>query len=167
MDEDKLPYDRMLQDAMRDVLRKALAHVADSGLPGAHHFYITFRTHYPGVEIPGHLHASYPEDMTIVLQHEFYGLEVAESHFQVTLSFKKRLERLKIPFASVVSFVDPAVNFGLQFQVDETAARSRPAPVPAVASAPAPTEAAGEKPAEDAGPEGAEKVVSLDAFRKK
>ena len=167
MDEDKLPYDRMLQDAMRDVLRKALAHVADSGLPGAHHFYITFRTHYPGVEIPGHLRANYPEDMTIVLQHEFYGLEVAESHFQVTLSFKKRLERLRIPFASVVSFVDPAVNFGLQFQVDE-AARPRPAPVPVVPSTPAAAEPpADDKPGEDAGPEAAEKVVSLDSFRKK
>ena len=167
MSQDKLPYDRMLQDAMRDVFRKALLHVIESGLPGAHHFYITFRTSYPGVDIPGHLRETYPEDMTIVLQHQFYGLEVTDAYFQVTLSFKKRLERLRIPFAALVSFVDPAVNFGLQFQVEETAAPD-PAPVPAPQPASSGSAApAADETGEPTGAERVEKVVSLDAFRKK
>ena len=170
MAEERLSYDRMVQDAMRGVLRSALTEVAEGGLPGAHHFYITFRTSYPGVDIPDHLRASYPEDMTIVLQHQFFGLEVSEAQFQVTLSFKKRLERLRIPFAAVTAFVDPAVNFGLQFQIHETAPAPQgpkvvPAPVPA--SLPASGSASAE-PAQDQDPEAAaEKVVSLDAFRKK
>ena len=163
MDDDALPYDRILQDAMRDVLRKALEQVARSGLPGAHHFYITFRTGHPGVKLAERLRASYPDEMTIVLQHQFQRLGVHPAYFEVTLSFKQRLERLRVPFAAIVSFVDPSVNFGLQFQADrpeepgdrETAdeAQGEPAPTPSA------TPAAGEPPAE--------KVVSLDAFRKR
>lgn len=179
MAEDSLRYDRMVQDALRDVVRQALAEVAESGFPGAHHFYITFRTHHPGVDIPEHLRASYPEEMTIVLQHQFYGLEVAAAHFEVTLSFRKRLERLHIPFAAVVAFVDPAVNFGLQFQPPDAAesgagGAEAPARLPAE-SRPEPQAEPQEERQEQgppAGPEGAgeagaEKVVSLDAFRKK
>jgi uncharacterized protein len=174
MAEDKLPYDQMVQDAMRDVLRRTLTQVAKTGLPGAHHLYITFRTSYPGVEIPDHLRASYPSDMTIVLQHQFYGLEVTEAMFQVTLSFRKRAERLRIPFAAVVAFVDPAVNFGLQFQVPDAeptrpvAAFTGAASVGSGSASSSPLLATDDEPAaEEGGESKVEKVVSLDAFRKK
>jgi hypothetical protein len=170
MAQDALRYDRMVQDALRSVVRRALAEVAKTGVPGAHHFYVTFKTAYPGIGIADHLKATYPDEMTIVLQHQFYGLEVSEEEFQVTLSFNRTLERLRIPFAAITAFVDPSVNFGLQFQV-ETGAPDAIQTVPpaingrgrAAASAPAKTE----EP-ESADPEApAEKVVSLDAFRKK
>ena len=168
MAEDTLRYDRMVQDAMRGVVREALATVAATGFPGAHHFYITFRTRHPGVDIPQHLHATYPDEMTIVLQHQFYGLEVEDAHFSVTLSFRKRLERLTIPFAAITSFVDPGVNFGLQFQPEEVEG-PRLAAVPAVEKGV--EEGPEERPAAPAKPEageaGGEKIVSLDAFRKK
>ena len=170
MAEDSLRYDRMVQEALRDVVRRALAAGAEAGFPGAHHFYITFRTQHPGVEIPEHLRAAYPDEMTIVLQHQFYGLEVAPEHFEVTLSFRKRLERLHIPFAAVVAFVGPAVNFGLQFQPPEGAAAGGAAGAP-IESRPEPQEQR-QEPDRPYGPEGAggaaaEKAVSLAAFRNK
>lgn len=168
MAEETLRYDRMMQEALRGIVRQALATVAETGFPGAHHFYITFRTRHPGVDIPQHLHATYPDEMTIVLQHQFYGLEIDDVRFSVTLSFRKRLERLTIPFAAVTAFVDPGVNFGLQFQPDE-AEGPRLAAVPADAEAEERPDkqpgAAG--PAPKAGEESGEKIVSLDAFRKK
>jgi len=111
-----LRYDLLLQKALRGVLREALREVAERGLPGAHHLYITFRTQAPGVGMPAHLVQRYPDEMTVVLQHEFWGLEVEEDGFGVTLSFGGRGERLTVPFAAVVAFADPSVNFGLQFE---------------------------------------------------
>lgn len=121
MARESLPYDKMVENALRGVVRQALASVASQGLPGNHHFYLTFRTTHPGVEIADRLHAQYPQDMTIVLQHQFWGLEVADDHFVVHLMFSEIPERLKVPYGALVSFVDPSVKFGLQFQAADGA----------------------------------------------
>lgn len=161
MAQGSLRYDKMVENALRGVLREALTITARQGLPGAHHFYITFRTRHPGVSIPDHIHTRYPEEMTIVLQHQFWGLEVTDAFFEVTLSFNRVNERLHIPFAAVTAFADPSAKFGLQFQVDMSEAESRRT---AAASAPAVESDAKEdgKPAEATG-----QVIALDAFRKK
>ena len=156
--KDLIRYDKMVETALRGVVREVLARTAASGLPGAHHFYITLRTTYPGVEIPDHLRAQYPDEMTVVLEHQFWDLEVKEDRFSVTLSFKNKPERVTIPFEAVTAFADPAVKFGLQFQatpVDEGAAPAVPAASAEADEKPSP------KPAKDA------QVVTLDAFRKK
>lgn len=112
---DLLRYDLMLQRALRRVLRETLTIAAESGLPGAHHLFITFRTGAEDVEIADYLAARYPDEMTIVLQHEYWGLEVNDEGFAVTLSFSNRHERLVIPWSAVTAFADPSVRFGLQF----------------------------------------------------
>jgi hypothetical protein len=106
----------MVEDALRGVVRRALSEVSKSGLPGDHHFYLTFRTGEPGVQIAPALKSQYPKEMTIVLQHQFWGLEVNEETFAVTLSFGGKHERLLVPYRSIVSFADPSVKFGLQFE---------------------------------------------------
>lgn len=165
MAEDLLRYDRMVQSALLGVLRQALETVAEHGIPGNHHFYITFRSADPGVSIPDHLRVTYPDEMTIVLQHQFYGLEVHPDHFEVTLSFRKTLERLHIPFAAVTAFVDPSVNFGLRFEADgEVSPAREDGEVDESLFADEPSDERSEAPRE-AGPE--EKVVSLEQFRKK
>ncbi|WP_068087912.1 MULTISPECIES: SspB family protein [Novosphingobium] len=113
-----IPYDEIVQEALRAVVGRVLGQVADSGgyLPGSHHFYITFKTGAPGVDIPQHLHARFPDEMTIVLQNKFWDLTVAHDHFSVGLSFNQIPSKLTIPFAAITAFVDPAVDFGLQFQ---------------------------------------------------
>ena len=116
MSKDWLRYDRMVEDALRGVVRRALNDVSASGLPGDHHFYLTFRTGEPGVQIAPALKSQYPKEMTIVLQHQFWGLEVTEEGFAVTLSFGGKHERLVVPYRSIVSFADPSVKFGLQFE---------------------------------------------------
>jgi len=116
MTKDWLRYDRMVEDALRGVVRRALTEIASSGLPGDHHFYLTFRTIEPGVHIAPALRGQYPKEMTIVLQHQFWGLEVNEEHFAVTLSFGGKHERLVVPYRAIVSFADPSVKFGLQFE---------------------------------------------------
>lgn len=152
-----LPYDRWTEAALRQVLVDALDYVARDGLPGEHHFYITFRTDVPGVTIPGHLKARFPQEMTIVLQHQFWDLRVdhAARSFSVGLSFGGVASTLVIPLAAVTAFVDPHVQFGLRFQPEESVAEA-PAPEPAAAAAP-------EAPAE---PQPGQ-VLSLDAFRRK
>ncbi|MBI3507271.1 MAG: hypothetical protein HY059_20740 [Proteobacteria bacterium] len=154
----------MMENALRGVIREALSIAATTGLPGEHHFYLTFRTEDPGVEIPPRLHQRHPEEMTIVLQHQFWGLEVGEDKFSVTLSFDRVHERLTVPYAAITAFVDPSVQFGLQFPGtaggDAVRTADRKEPVPAAAEAPA-----GEAPAEPADTTG--RVVALDAFRKK
>lgn len=115
MAKDWLRYDQMVEDALRSVVRRALTEAAVSGLPGDHHFYITFRTDIPQVRIPQHLKAQYPREMTIVLQHQFWALEVTDDSFTVTLSFGGKHEALFIPFETIVSFADPSVKFALQF----------------------------------------------------
>lgn len=116
MTMDQLRYDRMVETALRGVVRDALRQVEKGGLPGEHHFYITFRTGAPGVQVPEFLRTQYPQEMTIVLQYQFYGLEVTQERVSVTLSFGGQHERLVIPFAAISTFADPSVNFALQFQ---------------------------------------------------
>jgi uncharacterized protein len=153
--KDLLRYDKMVESALRGVVREALARTASSGLPGAHHFYITFRTRFPGLAIPDHLSQQYPDEMTVVLEHQFWDLEVSEQYFAVTLSFQNKSERLTIPFDAITAFADPAVKFGLQFQPVPCENVDLSAPVPAPAA----------KAAEKV--DKAADVVALDAFRKK
>jgi hypothetical protein len=108
-------YENLVQESLRNVIKETLATVVKDGLPGKHHFYISFKTDYPGVDLPDYLREEYPDDITIVLQYEFWDLEVGDKAFNVTLCFNDVHERLTIPFGAVVSFVDPSVKFGLQF----------------------------------------------------
>ncbi|MEQ8269197.1 MAG: ClpXP protease specificity-enhancing factor SspB [Parvibaculum sp.] len=159
MADDLMRYDLLAQDALRGVVRRALKVARDEGLPGDHHFYISIRTDAPGVEISEKLRTQYPEEMTIVLQHQFWNLEVNDERFSVELTFNKIPERLVVPFSAVQGFFDPSVQFGLQFQVQGVSAGTNVAEDKA-------TEAS--KPAEPApSGENAGEVVSLDAFRKK
>ncbi len=165
MEGDPLRYDRWIEEALRQVVRRALEHTAHYGLPGEHHFYITFQTGFPGVRIPDYLSAQYPDDMTIVLQNRFWDLEVTEETCAVTLTFSGRKERLIIPLSAVVAFADPSVKFGLQLRVEldgndvaETLANG--------------DETKAAEPAADdseAGPPSKDdtNVVALDTFRKK
>ena len=116
MSQNTLDYERLVDGALKGVVREALALAGRRGLPGSHHFYITFKTAHPGVELSDALRGRYPDEMTIVLQHQFWGLEVNEDAFEVTLSFSGVSERLKIPYAALTAFVDPSVKFGLQFR---------------------------------------------------
>lgn len=113
-----IPYDEIVQEALRAVVGRVLGDVAANGLPGEHHFYITFRTSAPGVSIPRHLVERFPEEMTIVLQHQFRDLLVSEDGFEIGLSFGGVPSHLSIPFAAITAFHDPAVDFALQFHVD-------------------------------------------------
>jgi hypothetical protein len=116
-EDDILRYDKMVEQALRGVVRQAVEEVMDEGnLPGDHHFYITFLTDYPGVEIPDYLRDRYPTEMTVVLQYQFYDLSVDREKMSVTLSFNNMPERLVIPLAAILIFADPSVNFALQFQ---------------------------------------------------
>jgi len=115
-DEDILRYDKMVEQALRGVVRQAVEEVIEDGLPGEHHFYITFMTDHPGVNIPDYLRDRYPGEMTIVLQFQFYDLEVDDQKMGVTLSFNNVPERLEIPLSAITIFADPSVNFALQFQ---------------------------------------------------
>lgn len=116
-DEETLRYDKMVEQALRGVVRQAVEEVIKyQSLPGDHHFYITFMTDYPGVKIPDYLRERYPGEMTIVLQYQFHDLDVNKERLQVTLSFNNVPERLEIPLAAITIFADPSVNFALQFQ---------------------------------------------------
>jgi uncharacterized protein len=152
MAQDFFHYDKMVEAALRGVVREALTRAARDGLAGEHHFYIGFATAAPGVVIPPRLREKYPEEMTIVLQHQFSGLDVGADAFAVTLSFQSRAERLTIPFAAIVSFADPSVEFGLQFQ---------PAPAAAAPAAALPA------PADESGKRQEAEIVALDKFRKR
>jgi hypothetical protein len=156
--ESLLPYDEWTQEALRHVVVSALRHVAEVGLPGNHHFYVTFKTTYPGVAIPDRLRAQYPDEMTIVLQHQFHSLSVDEAgeSMAVGLTFGGVPSILTIPILAISNFADPEVRFGLQFEVDVPEAIR-------VADIPAPE---GDDP--PARPiEGPADVVSLDAFRRR
>jgi hypothetical protein len=118
MAEDLMGYSELMERALKGVVRAALDLIADDGLPGDHHMYISFRTEAPGVEISSRLKAQYPEEMTIVLQHQFWGLETDDDGFEVTLSFGGISERLVVPWPALVGFVDPSVEFGLRFGTD-------------------------------------------------
>lgn len=171
MATDHIRYDVLARDALREVLRKVLSDAAAHGLPGEHHFFITFLSGAEGVKLSPRLLAQYPDEMTIILQHQFWDLVVHEEHFEVGLSFGGIPERLTVPFSAIKSFFDPSVQFGLQFETSEEATKSAPsapaAPAQSNASAPARAEEAVEEA--DAAPksgDGAE-VVRLDRFRKK
>jgi uncharacterized protein len=171
MPEDLMRYDQLAQNALRGVVRDALRRVEKSGLPGEHHFYIQFNTKYPGVNIGARLAERYPREMTVVLQHQFFNLQVTEERFQVELSFDNIPERLIVPFASVKGFLDPAVQFGLQFEVvmaesAEAAAELKAKKSSELKSNDESTEKPLDSVAEDKSDD-APKVVSLDAFRKK
>jgi uncharacterized protein len=172
MAKDYIGYQALTDAALRGVVRDALRRVEAQGLIGSHHFYLTFKTHFPGVEIPAFLREQYPDEMTIILQHQFWGLKVHDDLFEVALTFKKMPATLVIPFAALTGFLDPGVQFGLQFKAIEGEVR-RAGPVP-VAQAQAeaesveePPEESGEPPAEDVKPAAQGEVVSLDSFRKK
>ncbi|KMO36139.1 Stringent starvation protein B [Methylobacterium variabile] len=119
MADDLIRYDLLVQDALRNVVRKVLGDAARDGLAGEHHFYVSFRTDYPGVRISQRLREKYPQDMTIVLQHQFWDLGVTEHTFEVGLSFSGVPERLLVPFEAVTGFFDPSVQFGLKFELND------------------------------------------------
>ncbi|MDB5651769.1 MAG: stringent starvation family protein [Hyphomicrobiales bacterium] len=119
MANDLIRYDLLVQDALRSVVRKVMQEAAKEGLPGEHHFYITFRTTAPGVRLSSHMRAQYPDVMTVILQHQFWDLAVSEHNFEVGLSFRNIPERLLVPFEAVTEFYDPSVQFGLKFEVEE------------------------------------------------
>jgi hypothetical protein len=196
MPVDLIRYDLLAQDALRGVVRKVLADVAARGLPGEHHFFITLNTRADGVQISDRLREKYPEEMTIVLQHQFWDLMVHDDRFDVGVSFNGIPERLSVPFTAIKGFFDPSVQFGLQFELategkasEKDAARpANPAETPAARPAPrgaasepeetrparSPAPAAGKKapvPATSETPpddtSGGAEVVRLDKFRKK
>src|SRR6201994_432711 len=173
MPTDHIRYDVLARDALRGVLRRVLADAAEHGLPGEHHFFITFLSTAEGVKLSPRLLAQYPEEMTVILQHQFWDLVVTEDRFEVGLSFGGIPERLVVPFNSIKSFFAPSVQFGLQFDPSEAVNEAPAANLPAVASSALPVpSAAAVSPAPEhqdapAKPgEGAE-VVRLDRFRKK
>ncbi|WP_409431870.1 SspB family protein [Litorimonas sp. RW-G-Af-16] len=188
MSQDLMQYEQMTQLALRGVVRDAIRRVIrEDGLPGAHHFYITFLTRYPGVEIDDSLAAKYPEEITIVLEHQFWDLNAYPDEFEVTLKFGGVPKYLKVPYHAITRFHDPSVGFALQFdaapEMDKTETASvtqiakadpkTPAPKPAkksdkekpskAASNEEPTDSDDDPSGDDDGP----KVVSLDSFRKK
>jgi hypothetical protein len=189
MPTDHIRYDILAQNALRGVVRTVMADAAKKGLIGDHHFKISFDTTAPGVKLPPRLREQYPEEMTIVLQHQFWDLEVGDEAFEVGLSFGGIPERLRVPFEAIVGFFDPSVNFGLQFTtvvVEDEEDASRPQKSEAPAPAPKPAEkkpAKGlptpprvvpstvsqeTKPDDDPDkPAGGAEVVRLDRFRKK
>jgi len=157
---DLMHYEAMAQDALRGVVKAALKRAAHEGLPGEHHFYITFKTRAPGVSGPVELLSKYPDEMTIVLQRQFWDLAPGETFFSVTLSFGKEPKKLSIPYAAVTCFYDPSVQFRLVFEV--TVAPLAETLLAAQDEAEPDDDAAAKAPDPDA-----PKVVSLDQFRKK
>jgi hypothetical protein len=174
MAKDYIGYQALTDAALRSVVRDALRRIEKQGLIGSHHFYLTFKTHFPGVDIPDFLKEQYPDEMTIILQHQFWGLKVKEDLFEVALSFRKLPATLTIPFAALTAFFDPGVQFGLQFKGGEDADKANtPSPVAALPTSlaapkekpPAPPPVKAEN-ADEVLPTAGE-VVNLDAFRKK
>jgi hypothetical protein len=193
MSADLIRYDLLVQDALRGVVRKVLADAARDGLPGEHHFSITFRTHAPGVRLSSRMREQYPDEMTIILQHQFWDLSVTDNAFEVGLSFRNVPEMLRVPFESLTGFFDASVQFALKFELEEEVAEAGAndaGPPPSALGRPPETlkqphdtperrktdnpksleplpatspPAASEKDTSDP----ADKVVSIDAFRKK
>ncbi|MCC7273733.1 MAG: hypothetical protein IT561_13770 [Alphaproteobacteria bacterium] len=170
MAKDLMNYPALMDGALRGVVRQVLQRAAERGLPGAHHFYLSFRTDDPGVTMPEYLREKYPEEITIVFQHQFWGLEIDEEKFAVTLSFRDVHERLVVPFRAMTGFADPSVNFGLQFEARKEAgapaadgpAKAASVPLPAPVAVASDQAATAEKQPAKTG-----EVVALDAFRKK
>jgi uncharacterized protein len=176
MATDHIRYDVLARDALRGVLRKVLSDAAAQGLPGEHHFFITFFSKAEGVKLSPRLLAQYPEEMTIILQHQFWDLVVSDDGFEVGLSFGGIPERLTVPFAAIKSFFDPSVQFGLTFETAEATATkdaagtnlpAAPAPSAVAVAAPPPPTESSEKAEESERPSEGAEVVRLDRFRKK
>ncbi|MEL7274356.1 MAG: SspB family protein [Pseudomonadota bacterium] len=173
--EDLIRYDVLAQEALRGVVRKVLQEVARTGLPGDHHFYITFDTNAAGVRLSSRMKDKYPDEMTIVIQHQYWDLETTEHGFSIGLSFDNVPETLLIPFSAVTGFFDPAVQFGLQFEVAseeaEEGLRLEKDAQATLSALPRPTEKAEVKTdktdKQEEADTGSADVVSLDAFRKK
>ncbi len=159
MAKDPLDYEAMVQTALREVVYKSISYTIKNGLPGNHHYYITFATEYPGVEVPEYLKDQYGDEITIVLQYEFWDLKADENGFSVTLCFDDAHEKLYVPYGALLSFVDPSVKFGLQFtpvieevsEVKEKTIKGDKAPVDEKAEI----------------PKDGSNVITLDKFRKK
>lgn len=180
MPDDRIRYDILVQEAARGVMRKVLQETARAGLPGDHHFFITFMTGAPGVRISSRLKERYPDQMTIVIQYQYWDLKVSEKGFEVVLSFADTPEKLEVPFSAVRGFYDPSANFEMEFDdvkpegepqtvSKEGVSDAKDQPRPAAKGKPAAKAGAaskGKKPEEKADGKGAD-VVSLDAFRKK
>ena len=158
MEPDKIDYPALLQQAMRDIVRRVLEQVAEHGLPGEHHFYIGFRTDAPGIDIPRMLRDQYPREMTIILQNQFRGLEVTPEAFSVILSFGGSRQRLLVPFAALTAFADPSADFGLRLE--------SPSPDEDAQEA-ATLRAAGEPEEEEAGAETPGGILRFDPSRKR
>lgn len=165
-DDTTLRYDKMVEGALRGVVRQAVSEVQEKGLPGDHHFYITFMTDFPGVQIPDYLRERYPGEMTIVLQYQFENLTVDETNIGVTLSFNNIPERLIVPISAVTIFADPSVNFALQFQPLGEFADHEEEALAALA-----LDGDDDDPSPKGGKKGKKQesgeVISLDQFRKK
>ena len=186
MAKDLIGYEALADKALRSVVKEALKRTEKQGLIGSHHFYLTFKTKDPGVEIPEFLLERYPDEMTIVLQNQFWGLKVGEDEFEVGLTFQKMPTTLVIPFTALTAFVDPSVQFGLQFR-NSSAAKKTPAAakdcvekktpgarevakdtaVQKLPSSKAPTEAPAAPPPPEQPAPSSPQVVSIDKFRKK
>ncbi len=167
MAKDYIGYEALGDRALRSVVKEALSRIEKQGLIGAHHFYLTFKTHDPGVEVPDFLKQRYPDEMTIVLQNQFWGLKVGADEFEVSLTFQKIPATLVVPFSALTAFVDPSVQFGLQFKNSSAAQNTKPPEAKEISAPAVPgpaLPAAGEKPSE---PASAPQIVSLDKFRKK
>jgi len=162
--KDFLQYEQLaarhVEAAYRNLVREVMSLVAADGLPGGHHFYVTFRTRFPGVVVPDYLRSEYPQEMTVVMEHQFWDLAVRDDEFSVTLSFRNQPERLTIPFDAITTFVDPSVKFGVEFHTLPDGA-----PDAGEESEASPNGDAGGKPADTEGKSA--QVVTLDAFRKK
>ncbi len=163
MMDSEINYNQLVEKALLSVVRESLRYVVQNGLPGQQHFYITFSTRNPDVAIPDHLRDKYKDEMTIVLQHQFWNLTVEEDHFSLELSFNNKREPLIIPFAAVTAFADPSVQFGLQFSLDEDLEDAGEEQAPAMEDSPSDAEEASKGSTD----EKAGEVITLDAFRKK
>ena len=166
MATDHIRYDVLARDALRGVLRRVLTDAAEQGLPGDHHFFITFLSTAEGVKLSPRLLAQYPQEMTVILQHQFWDLVVTEDRFEVGLSFGGIPERLVVPFNSIKSFFDPSVQFGLQFEAADADAFTE-TPATAAPAAPPAAAASAENQDDPATPSEGAEVVRLDRFRKK
>ncbi|WP_156950685.1 SspB family protein [Terasakiella pusilla] len=158
-----LRYDRWIEDALKSVVRKALSYCQQNGLPGEHHFYVTFATDHPAVIMPDSLRDQYPEEITIVIEHEYWDLEVTDEYFDIVLSFNDIKTPIHVPFEAITGFADPSVKFGLQFKMellddsDDLDDDDDPDDDPV----------ADDFSAEKDEDENKDNVVALDAFRKK
>ncbi|MCF8465874.1 MAG: hypothetical protein K9G33_00575 [Sneathiella sp.] len=160
--DDEINYSKMVEMALLEVVRNSLRHAAKHGLPGEQHFYITFKTRFPGVFIPSHLSERYKDEMTIVLQHQFWDVVVEPDYFSVDLSFNHKRETLTIPFNALTAFADPSVQFGLQFSGLAPVSKEMPSPKTRTEATEEGAKTMDEKQSEKQG-----EIITLDAFRKK